>query len=111
MKILRGAILGVLAACGGAQDKTSTPPHLAQYDDDKLASRELCEQAVTRVQYNYEMSPGNHKALFARAGYDRRHRDLVSTCTTRLTEREAACLATAPSSQYGRNCEHFAELQ
>ena len=99
-----------MAACGGAQD-TATTPNLAQYDDDKFASRELCEQAVTQTQRNYEMSTTGKKALFARAGYDQRHRDLVSTCTARLTEREAACLATAPSSQYARNCERFPELQ
>jgi hypothetical protein len=102
-----------LSACA-ATTTAATQPDLSQYSDSQFASEQLCEHAISnfeRQDFLSTTTPVGEKDLFNRTAFDLRHRGRVSTCTIKLTQRQAACIATAPSAQYIRNCSRFAELQ
>jgi hypothetical protein len=101
-----------LSAC--AATTPAPQPNLSRYSDSRFASDQLCEDAVSnyeRQDFLSTTAPVGEKDLFNRDAFDQRHRGRVNTCTIKLTERQAACIATAPSAQYLRNCSRFAELQ
>ena len=119
MGTLRLALLFALAlgACAStAANKASTPPNvpdLSRFSDKEFASEDLCEAAVSnyeKEQFLNTNTPVWQKGLFNRTAYNHQHMLRVQACT-RLTERQAACVAFAPSMQYIRNCERFPELQ
>ena len=119
MGTLRLALLSAvaLAACAStAATSAATPPNtpdLSRFSDKEFASEDLCEAAVQnyeKEQFLSTTTPVRKKGLFNRTAYDQQHRQRVQACT-RLTERQAACVAFAPSMQYIRNCERFPELQ
>jgi len=88
-------------------------PDLSRFSDKDFASEDLCEAAVSNYEKELFLStstPVWKKGLFNRTEFDRLHRLRVQACT-RMTERQAACIAFAPSMQYIRNCERFPELQ
>jgi hypothetical protein len=100
------------AACGGGT--AAKNPDVTGYSSSKLASPELCEQAVTNYEKERDLStdPQDPKEpLFDRATARLEHRRRVDRCTIMFSERQAACVANAPSLQYVQNCERFAELQ
>jgi hypothetical protein len=101
-----------LSACAAT---TAAPqPDLSRFSDSRFASEQLCERAISnyeRQDFFSTTAPVGEKELFDRDVFDQRHRSRVQTCTIKLTERKAACIATAPSVQYLRNCGRFAELQ
>lgn len=104
----------VLGACGGAQPPPAVTPNLQEFSSSELASEQLCEHAVSNFERNEFLStttPVNRKGLFNRSDFDWRHRDRVRKCQTSLSERQAACIASAPSMQYVQNCDRYAELQ
>jgi hypothetical protein len=112
---MRGRLLWVLvlaAACGGGA--AAKNPDLSKYDPSKLASAEQCEQAVDnyeKAQFLATDQPVREKRLFNRTEFSLEHRRRVDRCTTSFSERQAACIAGAPSLQYVKNCELYAELQ
>jgi hypothetical protein len=111
--ILIIAALGLAPACG-ARQQPAPVPDLERTSSSQLASEELCLQAVERYEQNEFQStttPVRQKGLFNRTAHEWRHRDRVRHCQTSFSEREAACIATAPSLQYVANCRRFAELQ
>lgn len=77
----------------------------------KFASRQQCEEAVTNLEKSEQEStttPVGRKGLFNRTYFNERHRDRVRHCETTLSEKEATCIAQAPSLQYVRECRKFA---
>jgi hypothetical protein len=103
--------LAFLGACAGSYPP---PADLTAYSDQTFASKQLCEHAVSNVDRARFLSttiPAEKKGLFDTTSYEIAHRDRVQHCTARLTERQAACIAQAPSLQYVHNCEAFPELQ
>jgi len=116
MTTLRLLLLSMLAvsACAATTSTPATEPDLSGYSDTRFASERLCEHAVSnfeRQDFFSSTAPIGEKDLFDRGAFDIRHRDRVRTCSIKLTERQAACIAAAPSVQYIRNCGRFAELQ
>jgi hypothetical protein len=114
MKPMVMVLVLAAAACGGAQQGGGHQPNLQEFSSSELASEQLCEHAVSNFERNEFLStstPVRRKGLFNRTGFEWRHRDRVRRCQTSLSERQAACIASAPSLQYVRNCESFAELQ
>jgi hypothetical protein len=107
---LVGVALAV-AACGGGSSAQKAQD-LEQFQGGQFAGEELCERAVDNFEKAEQesTSPEARPPLFAQADYKRLHRDRVIRCT-RLTQRQAQCIATAASMQYIENCERFAELQ
>lgn len=117
---MRAAIFCLLAAaCAGNQAATSSPRTLPaidvdRYSQSRLASPELCEQAVTNFEKELFLStssPLPQKQLFNRTVADLDHRHRVDACTMSFSERKAACYAAAQSLQYVQNCQLYAELQ
>ena len=103
-----------LSACAATSTTAATQPDLTGYSDSTFASEQLCEHAISnyeRQDFFSSTEPVGEKDLFDRTAFDTRHRARVETCTIKLTQRQAACIATAPSVQYVRNCGRFAELQ
>ena len=102
---VRSLILAVLiGGCGGGA--AATLPDLSAYSSSRLASRELCEQAVSNYEKEAWEAP-----LFDRRWAELEHRRRVDQCTITFSERKAACYALAPSLQYVHNCQMYAELQ
>jgi len=113
MKLLI-VIMIALAGCGAASPTAATTPDVSRFSDKEFASEDLCEAAVSnfeKEQFLSTTTPTFKKGLFNRTEFDRIHRFRVQTCTAKLTERQAACIAMSASLQYIRNCERFPELQ
>ena len=112
MGTLRLALLSALAL-GACASTAANVPDLSRFSDKDFASEDLCEAAVQnyeKEQFLSTTTPVWQKGLFNRTQYDQVHRQRVAACT-RMTERQAACIASAPSMQYIRNCKRFPELQ
>jgi hypothetical protein len=113
--LILAAAFVMFVGCGGSEPKTpTTPQNLDRFASNRLAGEQLCEHAVSNYERNEFLSttiPASHKELFNRVEYDWRHRDRVRRCQISLSERQAACIAYAPSMQYVQNCDRFAELQ
>jgi hypothetical protein len=117
---MRAAIFCLLAtACAGGHSATTSPRTLPaidveRYSQSRLASPELCEQAVANYEKEMFLStstPVREKELFDRTAAGLEHRHRVDRCTMSFSERKAACYAAAPSLQYVENCQLYAELQ
>jgi hypothetical protein len=107
-------LLLALCGCGGTQGTADGMPDVSRYDSSRLASEEMCEHAVSNLERTHFLStttPVAQKGLFNRVEFQRAHEERVRRCRTSLSERQAACIAFAPSTQYIQNCERFAELQ
>jgi hypothetical protein len=117
MSTMRILCLMAVAACGATTAGTTAQPparDLSQFSDKTFAPEGLCESAVTNFedkQFESTSTPVAKKELFDRTRHEVEHRARVQKCTATLTERQAACVASAESLQYIHNCERFAELQ
>jgi hypothetical protein len=102
----------VAAGCGGGA--AAKNPDLTRYSSSRMADPTLCEQAVSNYEKELFLStstPVREKRLFDRTEAGLEHRRRVDKCTMSFSERQAACFAAAPSLQYVKNCETYAELQ
>ena len=102
--------LAVVAACA-SQSQAPVAHEVGIPTASRFASPELCEQVVSNVEKNEQQStttPVSRKGFFNSTAYNELHRDRVRRCTTSLSEKEALCIAEAPSLQYVRECRKFA---
>lgn len=113
MKSITILCLAFAAACGGSQRQSTRAQarEVGVPSASKFASHAQCEQAVAsleRAEFESTTTPVGRKSLFNQTAFNERHRDRVRNCETTLSEKEATCIAQAPSLQYVRECRKFA---
>src|SRR5687768_467526 len=115
MRPLLALLLLVLAASALACGGPSARPDPDTFSGTAPATPELCERAVANAEKQESLatgpSPGAPRSTFERGPEDRRRRDRVRRCLAELTERDAACIAMALTSEELRGCERFVALQ